>query len=192
MFNIYYVHAYQALVPFCAWIDFNKGCWHTAFGVMAQKTNSYVIQNFAPKKCVNWRHWIHWVWSKALKLIRSFWSEAIWVRRGFMCVNDWPIGPVIEDMLCRLNRCVNTIILMQRFNIQNQQYRFWCKFNSQFRQIHSFNSLQMLEISFKLLEWKINTGIAIGRCDTLFLASWERGPIPEKARLFQRDIKLYS
>ena len=36
-FNFKYVHAYQVLVPFSTWIDFNKGFWHVAFGMTAKK-----------------------------------------------------------------------------------------------------------------------------------------------------------
>ena len=37
-FNVEYVRAYEAVIrTFSAWLDFNRGCWHGTFGMMADK-----------------------------------------------------------------------------------------------------------------------------------------------------------
>ena len=43
-----YVYVYHALVHFSTSIDFYRGCWYGAFGMMAQKKIPYAIKYFAP------------------------------------------------------------------------------------------------------------------------------------------------
>ena len=49
-FNVQHVQAYQALVPFSTWIDFNLRCDDTGFlAWLRKKIFSYVIKNLPPR-----------------------------------------------------------------------------------------------------------------------------------------------
>ena len=77
-----YVHAYQALVHFSTWIDFYRGCWYGAFGMMVQKKFPYAItKNFAPKKFVNWRHCFCGLWLNIF-FILLMWPVNIWKKNS--------------------------------------------------------------------------------------------------------------
>ena len=98
-FNVQYVHAYQDLVPFSTWIDFNIGVMIRVFGMTAQKFFFLCHKKFCPpKKFVNWRYWSpSWVYD--IQVIVQGMTVKLWLMTMFVLsgVGDEAVCVIMSD-----------------------------------------------------------------------------------------------